>query len=119
MYQLAQRACALVEIARDAHGRIPVSLIAAAYNASKSAPVILVLDSISAAEVDAILDPMVAGSFREYQGVIYVDAGEAEELPVHPDAPIFAHSAALRNRLNARGISYQDIARAEPTLLGS
>lgn len=119
MYHMAQRARALVEIGRDADGRIPASLISAAYNASRTAPVILVLDSVSAAEVDAVLDPVVAGSFRDHHGVIYADIRDADTLQVPRDARVFAGSEALRRRLASLGLHCQDIAGAEPALLAS
>lgn len=119
MYQMAQRARALVEIGRDSDGRIPASLISAAYTASRTAPVILVLDSVLAAEVDAVLDPVVASSFRDYHGVIYADIRDADTLRVPPDARVFARSAALRSRLESLGIQCQDLAGAEPALLAS
>jgi len=110
---------ALLEIGRDQNGNIPGDLISAAYRASRSKPVMLVLDRITPREVDAVLDPMVSTSYREHRGaVLYAKAGD--DSVVHAGATaatrVFAATATFRAKLKSWGIAYEDVSRAEPVL---
>jgi hypothetical protein len=108
----------LLEIRRSAGGEIPEALISAAYLASASATVMLVLDSVSPSEVDAVLDPVVAGAGRYHRGVVYANArDDAAILNVAAAASrVFAASPAFRAKLASRGIAFEDVSRAESVL---
>ena len=62
---------AVVHVAREPGGQLPVDVILTAYRASRDAPVMLVLDSVSPREVDEILNPMVVTMGLEVCGVRY------------------------------------------------
>lgn len=109
---------ALLEIARDPSGRIPGALISAAYRASRLKSVMLVLDAVSPIEVDAVLDPMVAGSYREHVGVIYAQATDEHAVLAGAATAtrVFAASPDFRAKLLSWGIPFEDVSRAEPLL---
>jgi hypothetical protein len=108
----------LLEIGRKPSGEIPASLIRAAYRASHSRPVMLVLDSVSPREVDLLLDPVVARSGRNHRGVMYASLrNEGEVLNVAAAASrVFAASQTFRAKLASRGIKFSDVSEAEPVL---
>ena len=105
---------ALLEIGRETDGSLPGQLITAAYRASRSQPVMLVLDEVTPREVDAVLDSMVASTYRDHRGVIYARSGDDQEvLAVAASASrVFARSAQLRAKLSSWGIPYEDTSRA-------
>ena len=61
---------AVVEIGSTRSGRFPVGLIRDAYRASRRGTVALVLNGVSPAEVDRVLDPNVK-QVRDVAGVVY------------------------------------------------
>jgi len=109
---------ALLEIGRDPSGKIPGALISAAYRASRRNLVMLVLDAVSPKEVDAFLDPMVAGTHREHRGVIYAQATDDDAVMAGAATAtrVFAASPDFRAKLVAWGIPFEDVSRAEPLL---
>lgn len=88
-----------------------VELIAAAYRASLAAPVLLVLDRVSPAEVDEVLDDVVRSSPLNRPGVRYADAeDDATVLAAATRAHrTFASSDCFRAKLEARGLRYHDL----------
>ena len=117
---VAAPVAALLEIGRDARGNIPQSLISAAYKASRSKPVMLVLDSVSPREIDAVLDPLVLGTHREHRGVIYAQATDERAVLAGATAAsrVFASSADFMAKLLTWGIPFQDLEAAEAALSG-
>ena len=120
MFQASSRVSTLLEIGRTANGEIPESLISAAYNAGRSTPVMLVLDSVSPAEVDRLLDPAVKRSGLGHRGVVYANLrDEGAVLNVAASAStVFAASERFRAKLVSRGIPFRDVSEAEPVLSG-
>jgi hypothetical protein len=80
---------AVVEIASDLEGRLPVPLIQTAYRASRSGPVVLVLRDVSPLAVDRVLDDVVA-STPSVHGVRYCAARDLGELVAREGAPRLA-----------------------------
>ena len=109
---------ALLEIGRDSNGNIPQALISAAYWASRSRPVMLVLAQVSPREVDAVLDPIVTRSYRDHRGVIYADAADERTVLAGAAAAsqVFAASSDFMAKLMLWGIPFEDVSRAEPLL---
>jgi hypothetical protein len=64
------RLAAVVEVGPDRAGGVPVDLVRAAYYASRGGTVVLVLNGLSAAQVDRALDPVVSLA-KGVEGVIY------------------------------------------------
>src|SRR5688572_9229520 len=115
MAQASLQVTTLLEIGRRANGEMPASLISAAYRASRSTPVMLVLDSVSPGEVDRVLDPVVARTGRQHRGVIYASSEDTTVLNVAAAASrVFAASESFRAKLTSRGISFLDVSEAEP-----
>jgi len=77
-----------------------------------------VLDRITPAEVDRVLDPLVSQLDRGRGGVIYADhAHDGEVLSVAAKScRVFASSETFRAQLSSRGIPFHDAADAELTL---
>jgi hypothetical protein len=116
MRQTAEVA-AILEIQRKSNGEIPTALISAAYRASRSRPVMLVLDAVSPGEVDKVLDPVVARNGHHHRGVVYASTNDATVLNAAAGASrVFAASDAFRSKLASRGIAFQDVSEAEPQL---
>lgn len=115
MRQASVQVATLLEIGRKADGEIPGSLISAAYRASRSSRVMLVLHSVSPKEVDQLLDPVVARAGREHRGVVYASlSDESAVLDTAASADrVFASSQAFRAKLTSRGIAFKDVAEAE------
>jgi hypothetical protein len=117
MTNAAHKVSALLEIRREPDGQIPASLISAAYRASRSSSIMLALDSITPKEIDRVLDPVVETNGYHVRGVVYVDARDEAAIVVAAAASrVFASSQSFRARLRARGVSYQDVSRAESVL---
>lgn len=121
MYQPSQspfRVSTLVEIGRGANGDVPVDLISAAYRASREDHVMLVLDSVTPAEVDQLLDSVVARYGHRHCGIVYARMqDESEVLNVAATASrVFAMSEGFRAKLASGGIPYEDLAAAEQAL---
>ena len=112
---------ALLEIGRDAKGEIPYALISAAYRASRRKPVMLVLDSVTPKEIDAVLDPLVSSNYREHRGVIYAQASDDRAVLAGAASAshVFAASQRLMDKLLSWGIPFEDLAHAEPVLSGN
>lgn len=66
----------LVEVEPNSAGGLPSRLITAAYHASCTGPVTLVLRGASSAAVDRVLDPVVVHGRRDVFGVRYVNAAD-------------------------------------------
>ena len=75
----------------------------------------LVLDAVSPAEVDQVLDPIVARNGHDLCGVVYVDKrNQAAVLSGAASASrIFAASDDLRATLASNGIAFQNVDEAE------
>jgi hypothetical protein len=119
MSQAALHVATLLEIGRKANGEIPESLISAAYRASRSRPVMLVLDAVTPWEVDELLDPVVARSGRNHRGVVYANLRDDNGLVLNSAAAagrVFAASDVFRAKLASRGIAFKDVAEAEQAL---
>jgi hypothetical protein len=118
MTDMSPQVAALLEIRRDHLGQIPRSLISTAYRASRRHPVMLVLDAVTPREIDAVLDPVVADTFRDYRGVIYARSGDDSAILAGAvgASRVFASSPAFRAKLESWGIAFEDVARAEPAL---
>lgn len=109
---------AVLEVGRQADGAVQGGLIAAAYRASRVAPVLLVLDRVSRAEVDKVLDHVVTTSELNRPGVRYAEAeDDATVLAAAEQARrVFASSECFRAKLEARGLRYHDPRDLEPDL---
>lgn len=106
---------AVLEVGREPDGALKGGLITAAYNASLAAPVLLVLDRVSPAEVDKVLDDVVRSSRLNRPGVRYANVeDDATVLAAAKQAHrIFASSDCFRAKLEKRGLRYHDIADLE------
>jgi hypothetical protein len=106
---------AVLEVGRQADGALQGGLIAAAYRASLAAPVLLVLDRISPAEVDKVLDDVVRSSSLYRPGVRYADAeDDATVLGAAKHAHrVFASSDCFRAKLATRGLRYHELTGLE------
>jgi hypothetical protein len=102
---------AVLEVGRQPDGALQAGLIAAAYRASLAAPVLLVLDRVSPAEVDKVLDDVVRSSPLNRPGVRYADVeDDATVLAAATRAHrTFATSDRFRAKLEARGLRYHDL----------
>ncbi len=102
---------AVLEVGRQPDGTLQGGLIAAAYHASLAAPVLLVLDRVSPAEVDTVLDDVVRSSPLNRPGVRYAHVeDDATVLAAAKQAHrIFASSDCFRAKLEARGLQYHDL----------
>jgi hypothetical protein len=109
---------AVLEIGRQPDGALQGRAITAAYHASRAAPVLLVLDRVSRAEVDKVLDHVVTTSELNRPGVRYADAeDDATVLAAAKRAHcIFASSDGFRAKLEARGLQYHDLTDLERDL---
>lgn len=98
----------VVEITRDAAGRLPVPLVLAAYRASRAGVVALALNAVSRREVDQVLDAVVHGAASgAVHGVVYMDGigSEGTLSASRSAAVVLAASDAFRLQLDARGIA--------------
>jgi hypothetical protein len=111
---------AVLEVARQPDGGLRGGLIAAAYHASLAAPVLLVLDRVSPAEVDKVLDDVVRSSPLNRPGVRYADVeDDATVLAAAKQAQrIFASSDCFRAKLETRGLRYHDLTDVECDVTG-
>jgi hypothetical protein len=109
---------AVLEVGRQPDGALQSPLIAAAYHASRAARVLLVLDRVSRAEVDKVLDSVVTASELNRPGVLYADGeDDATVLAAATHARrIFASSDGFRAKLDARGLRYHDLTDLERDL---
>ena len=108
------RVTAVVEITRDASGRLPVPLVLAAWRASRAGLVALALNAVSRREIDGILDPVVRGvAGGAVHGVIYMDGADDTLAAARSAAVVIAASEGFRLQLEARGIA------AAPAAAGS
>lgn len=98
---------AVVEVAPDHTGALPDDLIMEAYRASASVVIALVLDSrVPRAEVDRILDPIVAESRGKVHGVLYLEQDDESIIEHAIDRAEFviASSDAFRASCAGRGV---------------
>jgi len=119
MVSLPSSFASILEISRQADGSIPTDLVSAAYLASRTRPVGLILSAVSPTEIDRVLDPIVATAGKDLRGVVYVDGSDdAAVLEAAVSASrIFAGTAELRAKLTSRGIRYGDVCDAEKELI--
>jgi hypothetical protein len=108
----------LLQIRRGPDGQVPAALISTAYQASRAAPVMLILDTVSPSEVDNLLDPVVAEHGRTHRGLMYAKMqDEAAVLSVAATASrVFAATDEFRAKLASNGIRCEDVAAAEQAL---
>lgn len=101
------RVNAVVEVMRDAGGRLPVPLVLAAYRASRAGLVALALNAVTRREIDLVLDAVVLGSpAGGLHGVVYIDVANDETLAAARGAAVvIAASDTFRLQLDARGIA--------------
>jgi len=106
---------AVLEVGRQPDGALQGALITAAYNASLAAPVLLVLDRVSPAEVDKVLDNVVRSSPLNRPGIRYANVeDDATVLAAAKQAHrIFASSDGFRAKLETRGLPYHDLTDVE------
>jgi hypothetical protein len=111
MISPTSRFFAVVEVVRQPDGDVQGDVIAAAYRASAAVPVLLVLDRVSRAEADKVLDHVVTRSQLNRPGVRYAEADdEVTVLEAAKNARrIFASSDRFRAKLDARRLPYQDL----------
>jgi len=109
---------AVLEVGRQPDGAVQGAVITAAYQVSRAAPVLLVLDRVSRAEVDKVLDRVVTTSELNRPGVRYADAeDDATVLAAAKRAHrVFASSDGFRAKLDARGLQYRDFTDLERDL---
>ena len=102
---------AVLEVGRQPDGALQRRLLTAAYQASLVAPVLLVLDRVSPAEVDKVLDGVVRSSPLNRPGVRYANVeDDATVLAAAKQAHrIFASSDCFRAKLETRGLPYHDV----------
>ncbi len=105
----------ILEVRRLPSGELPAPLISSAYLASRSAAVLLVLDSVTRDEVDRVLDPVVSRFGRDRRGVVYAERGDDREVLALAanGCAVFASSDAFRARLSSLGIAFRDATDAE------
>ena len=105
----------VLEVGRQPDGALQGELIAAAYRASLDARVLLVLDRVSPAEVDKVLDGVVRSSPLQRPGVRYANVeDDATVLGAATQAHrIFASSDCFRAKLETRGLPYHDLTESE------
>lgn len=109
---------AILEISRSSDGGLPASLISAAYRASRRMRIWLVLNAVSPAEVDAVLDRVVREDGYDGFDVRYVRGADAAIALYGNDVEphVFALSADLRSRLVSHGIAVHHVSDAEAFL---
>jgi hypothetical protein len=73
------RLAAVIEVRADPKGEAPNGLIRAAYRASREGTVVLVLNGVSAAQVDRVLDSVVP-EVGDVAGVVYCTPATLEPL---------------------------------------
>ena len=105
----------VLEVGRQPDGALQGGLITAAYRASLAAPVLLVLDRVSPAEVDKVLDNVVRSSPLNRPGIRYASVeDDATVLAAAKQAHrIFASSDCFRAKLETRGLRYHDLTDLE------
>jgi hypothetical protein len=113
----SQNFTAVVEIEREPGGDVSAPLIAAAYRASRSRCVLLVLHAVSRHEVDRILDAEVTSNALDVAGVRYADIDDDIVMSaVQHVSLIFARSRSFRAKLEQLGVVYRDLGDAERAL---
>ncbi len=99
---------AVIEIAPDTAGALPADLITEAYRASRAAPIAFVLDPrIRRADVDCILDPVVAENCGNVHGVLYLDEHDEHTVSAALRRADFvvAMTDEFRGRCHAQGVT--------------
>jgi hypothetical protein len=109
------RIAAVLEIAPESSGALPIGLLAAAYRASSVGYVMLVLRGVSPQAVDRVLDPFVSSS-RSWRpnGVVYADARDEQLVcsAAKRARIVVAWSDEFRAQLDAQEIPYTDLRNA-------
>jgi hypothetical protein len=98
---------AVIEIAPDATGALPVDLITEAYRASRAAAIAFVLDPlVRRPAVDRVLDPVVAEDCGNVHGVLYLDQSDDQTITAAITRAEFvvAMSDGFRSRCESRGV---------------
>ncbi|TPG43560.1 hypothetical protein EAH79_07380 [Sphingomonas koreensis] len=96
-------AFAVLDIHRTADGALPEEVIRLAYKASRRVRIALLLDDISPADIDRLLDPLVKQCRLDIPGLIYLDRRHPPcELDVQFD---FADPAQQREVVYHRRIA--------------
>jgi hypothetical protein len=97
---------AVIEIAPDQAGALPVALINSGYRASAFGPVAFVLEGVDAAVVDRMLS-VVVGDPLEVHGVQYCTRSDVPVLVAQygPPCVAVARSAALREIFEGLGVT--------------
>lgn len=106
---------AVLEIAPESSGALPIGLLAAAYRASSVGYVMLALRGVSPQAVDRVLDPFVSSSRTwRLNGVVYADARDEQFVcsAAKHARIVVAWSDEFRAQLDAREISYVDVRSA-------
>jgi hypothetical protein len=110
---MSSRPAAVVEVSMDRTGEVPGGLIRAAYRASRQGMVVLVLNGISAVEVDRALDAVVSQE-GSVAGVVYCTPTTLEPFLEQSGWPRIAivGTVALAADLAERGVRVLPPARA-------
>lgn len=96
---------AAIEIAAQSDRDQLLELVASAYSLSREGAVVLLLNGIAPADVDRLLDPVVALQGLAVSGVRYVDAAEDGAAEAARDAvEVITSTETLCARLRGAGI---------------
>lgn len=101
----APRLAAVIEVGPGPAGEVPVALVSAAYRASRAGTVVLILNGVSAAQVDRALDAVVS-QVSGVAGVVYCAPAALEGLLQDRGWPRVASvgTRALAAPLRHRGV---------------
>lgn len=96
---------AAIEIAEQSDREQLLELVASAYSLSREGAVVLLLNGIDRADVDRLLDPVVAVQGVAVSGVLYMDAADDRAAQAARDAvEVITSTERLCARLRADGI---------------
>lgn len=114
-----QKLAAIIEVGPDDQGLLPVDLVRTAYCASRKGTVALLLNGVSIAQVERVLDPVVA-RFSGVRGVVYCTPGTLGPLLVHRGRPRVAsvQTKALAGQLARAGVRLLSPERALREIAG-
>ena len=96
---------AVIEVCRLPNGELPSQLLAAAYVASRTAPVVFVRDRRDSAALDRALDRVVEAHSLAVHGVVYLDSEDDQRIgeALARTEIVVAASERFRSRLPAVG----------------
>jgi hypothetical protein len=108
---------AAIEVSCFPNGRAPVELVESAYRASRRGRIILLLDGIDPAAIDAMLEPLVPTMRLTIPGILYVDAEDAASVAqaVSQSCSIFTAVGGRLSHLPGSG-QVHDLAEASAML---